>query len=116
MYQSLRSFKRARHRLFRDVDSGRLSHVDGTPGGTKQACVFRDAFDELQQAGVTEFGVLLETVRKAGRRPYIARFGQDRRAARRAASSSWINVKRSSAVTLSALIMSSRSSAIADRA
>ncbi len=30
---------------------------DGTPGCTKQACAFRDAFDKLQQAGVTVFGV-----------------------------------------------------------
>lgn len=30
---------------------------DGTPGCTKQACAFRDAFDKLQAAGVTVFGV-----------------------------------------------------------
>lgn len=41
---------------------GRMSVVffypkDGTPGCTKQACAFRDAFDKLQQAGVTVFGV-----------------------------------------------------------
>lgn len=30
---------------------------DGTPGCTKQACAFRDAFDKLQSAGVAVFGV-----------------------------------------------------------
>lgn len=30
---------------------------DSTPGCTKQACAFRDAFDRLQNAGVTVFGV-----------------------------------------------------------
>lgn len=30
---------------------------DGTPGCTKQACAFRDAFDRLNKAGVTVFGV-----------------------------------------------------------
>ena len=30
---------------------------DGTPGCTKQACAFRDAFDKLAQAGVVVFGV-----------------------------------------------------------
>lgn len=35
---------------------------DGTPGCTKQACAFRDAFDKLQQAGVTVFGVSRDSV------------------------------------------------------
>jgi peroxiredoxin Q/BCP len=30
---------------------------DGTPGCTKQACAFRDAFDKLARAGVVVFGV-----------------------------------------------------------
>jgi peroxiredoxin Q/BCP len=30
---------------------------DGTPGCTKQACAFRDAFDRLTKAGVVVFGV-----------------------------------------------------------
>lgn len=35
---------------------------DGTPGCTKQACAFRDAFDKLQSAGVTVFGVSRDSV------------------------------------------------------
>jgi peroxiredoxin Q/BCP len=35
---------------------------DGTPGCTKQACAFRDAFDKLQKAGVTVFGVSRDSV------------------------------------------------------
>jgi len=30
---------------------------DGTPGCTKEACAFRDAFDKFNQRGVTIFGV-----------------------------------------------------------
>src|SRR5262245_57625858 len=30
---------------------------DGTPGCTKQACAFRDAFQRLEQAGVVVFGI-----------------------------------------------------------
>lgn len=30
---------------------------DGTPGCTKQACAFRDAYDRLEDAGVVVFGV-----------------------------------------------------------
>ena len=30
---------------------------DGTPGCTKEACAFRDAFDKFSQRGVTIFGV-----------------------------------------------------------
>jgi peroxiredoxin Q/BCP len=30
---------------------------DGTPGCTKQACAFRDAFDKLEEAGIVVFGV-----------------------------------------------------------
>src|SRR5262245_50328100 len=35
---------------------------DGTPGCTKQACAFRDAFDKLQKAGVIVFGVSRDSV------------------------------------------------------
>ena len=35
---------------------------DGTPGCTKQACAFRDAFDKLAQAGVVVFGVSRDSV------------------------------------------------------
>lgn len=35
---------------------------DGTPGCTKQACAFRDAFDRLEEAGVVVFGVSGDSV------------------------------------------------------
>ena len=34
---------------------------DDTPGCTKEACAFRDAFDQFKQAGVTVFGVSRDT-------------------------------------------------------
>ncbi|MFW5924999.1 MAG: peroxiredoxin [Myxococcota bacterium] len=35
---------------------------DGTPGCTKQACAFRDAYDRLEDAGVVVFGVSGDSV------------------------------------------------------
>lgn len=35
---------------------------DDTPGCTKQACAFRDAFDRLREAGVVVFGVSRDSI------------------------------------------------------
>ena len=35
---------------------------DGTPGCTKEACAFRDAWDEIQAAGATVVGISMDSV------------------------------------------------------
>jgi len=45
---------------------------DDTPGCTKQACSLRDGFSELQKAGITVFGVSMDT--EAKHQKFIAKY------------------------------------------
>lgn len=45
---------------------------DDTPGCTKQACSLRDGFSELQKAGITVYGVSMDT--EAKHQKFIAKY------------------------------------------
>ena len=45
---------------------------DDTPGCTKQACSLRDGFKELQKAGITVYGVSMDT--EAKHQKFIAKY------------------------------------------